>query len=446
MATDKAPCRRAPLTLAVCGAASLAFALMANYGSYRAQNEIAVYLLFGVLMFLSLFFLWRDGYLEHGGVLAISIAAAAAAFALRICFIDYRSGDYNSFLVNWVQFYRENGGFAALDVPVGDYNLPYLYLLAFFSYIPIDDLYLIKLSSVAFDVLAAFFALRLTSRLTESLSARLTAYFAVLLLPTVFLNSALWAQCDSIYTAFALGALYFAFERRPVLAMLFGAVSFAFKLQAVFLLPVFAVFLMLGHIKWRHVPLFPAFYAVMALPAIIAGRPPLDAILIYVHQAGEYSSRITLNAPNFAVLFKDAANPQPYALLLVVLAFLFLAALLAAAFLRRESLDDRGIMLLTLAMCIGIPFFLPYMHERYFYIAEVLSVVCACAGAVHFTAPVLVQAASMICYDAYLNGFYRFRHSLAAMLMAAALTVVTATVVMRLFGRRTGGSETESET
>ncbi len=444
MTKDNMLCRRAPVTFAICAGASLIFALLAKFACWHISKY--VFLLYGALMFLTLFILWREGYFERGGLLTLAIALAAAAFLIRICYIDFRSGDYNQALVKWVQFYRDNGGFAALDVPLGDYNFPYLYLLAFFSYIPINDLYLIKLSSAAFDVLMAFFALRLVSRLTDNLTARLAAYFAVLLLPTVFINSSLWGQCDSIYTAFALGALYFALERRPVLAMLFGAVSFAFKLQAIFLLPIFAVFLMLGHIKWRHVPLFPAFYAVTALPAIIAGRPPLDAILIYVRQAGEYSSRITLNAPNFAVLFKDAENLQPYALLLVVLAFLFLAALLAIAYLRRESLDDRGIMLLTLAMCIGIPFFLPYMHERYFYIAEVLSVICACAGAVNITVPLLLQAASMICYDAYLNGVYRFRQELAMVFMATGLVIVTATATMRLFGRRSEETDPKSET
>ena len=42
------------------------------------------------------------------------------------------------------------GGFAAVKLPIGNYNAPYLYFLAAISYLPIPDLYLIKLFSILF--------------------------------------------------------------------------------------------------------------------------------------------------------------------------------------------------------------------------------------------------------------------------------------------------------
>lgn len=414
--------------LAASGIASAAFVLVFSLGSYKASYNFAVYTLFGAAMFLGLWLIIDDGLLSSRRRLAIAIAVVLGAFAVRMCYIDARSGDYNSFLQHWAEFFRENGGLKAIGEPIGDYNLPYLYLLALISYLPFDDLHMIKLMSVVCDVLLAFYAMRLTALVAKNDKAPLAAFLVVLCLPTVFLNSSWWAQCDSIYATFALAALYYGLKHRPVLAVLMGTLSFAFKLQAIFILPIFAVLLMRGDIKWRHVPLFPAFYALLVLPAVIAGRPPLDALLIYAQQTGEYSSHITLNAPTLGTVFKQMEDTSGASAFMIILAFVYLAALLLVAWTRhrRGSLDDRGILLMALAMAVGIPFLLPSMHERYFYLAEILSVVCAAGGIVSFVIPALVQAASMICYDAYITGYYRLRLGLATFLMAcgAALIVI----------------------
>lgn len=417
--------------LAASGIASAAFVLVFSLGSYKASYNFAVYTLFGAAMFLGLWLIIDDGLLFNRRRLAVAIAVVLGAFAVRMCYIDARSGDYNSFLQHWAEFFRENGGLRAIGEPIGDYNLPYLYLLALISYLPFDDLHMIKLMSVVCDVLLAFYAMRLTALVAKNDKAPLAAFLVVLCLPTVFLNSSWWAQCDSIYATFALAALYYGLKHRPVLAVLMGTLSFAFKLQAIFILPIFAVLLMRGDIKWRHVPLFPAFYALLVLPAVIAGRPPLDALLIYAQQTGEYSSHITLNAPTLGTVFKQLEDTSGASAFMIILAFVYLAALLLVAWTRhrRGPLDDRGILLLTLAMAVGIPFLLPSMHERYFYLAEILSVVCAAGGLISFVIPTLVQAASMICYDAYITGYYRLRLGLATFLMACGAVLIVATLL-----------------
>src|SRR5699024_8698133 len=113
--------------------------------------------------------------------------------------------------------------------------------LALFSYLGTDDLYLIKLLSTLFDVLLAFGAMRLAGLFTRSRVRLLFVYFAVLFWPTVVLNSAVWGQCDSIYVSLALLALYWGMSGKPALGMAAMACSFAFKLQAVFIMPVFVL-------------------------------------------------------------------------------------------------------------------------------------------------------------------------------------------------------------
>ena len=101
--------------------------------------------------------------------------------------------------------------------------------MALFSYSRIRDLYLIKLLSIFFDVLLAWGGMRLVSRLTDSPLRRIGCFFTILLLPTVFLNGAVWGQCDSIYVALAVLALADALEEHPVRAMVLLALSLRWR-------------------------------------------------------------------------------------------------------------------------------------------------------------------------------------------------------------------------
>ena len=190
--------------------------------------------------------LLRAGVLKSRRAVLVSVLLVAAAFTVRGLCLDYMTLDYKDFLSKWVDFYRQNGGFKALHYPLGNYNIPYLYFLCLFSYSSINDLYLIKLLSIFFDVLLAYGAMMLLGKVRESIPARIACFFTVLFLPTVILNGSLWAQCDSIYVALAVLAIYFALDDRPILSVLFFTLSFGFKLQAVFLLPVMAVLWLKG--------------------------------------------------------------------------------------------------------------------------------------------------------------------------------------------------------
>ncbi|NCC69274.1 MAG: conjugal transfer protein TraL, partial [Clostridia bacterium] len=184
-----------------------------------------------------------EGLLKKPAHVVAAAALTVAAFGLRYAFLSHETLDYTTFLAKWVQFFRDNGGFSALSHSVGNYNVPYLYFLSAFSYSDVNDLYLIKLLSVFFDVVLAWASMRLAGRFTKSVWRRLTAFFVVMLWPSVVLNGAYWGQCDSIYAAFAVLSVYFALDKKPAFSMICIAVSFAFKLQAVFIMPLFLVLL-----------------------------------------------------------------------------------------------------------------------------------------------------------------------------------------------------------
>ena len=373
-----------------------------------------------------LFLLWRSGLLRGGQAWVISIGLTIAAFALRGLAFDYETLDYKDFLHPWCEFFRANGGFKALATPVGNYNIPYLYFLALFSYLPIRDLYLIKLLSVFFDVLLAWGSAMLLGRVTGSRVRKLACYFTVLLLPTVFLNGAVWGQCDGTYVAMAVLAIWLAMEGKPVWSMLCITLSFGFKLQAVFVMPLWAVFLMQGKIRWKHLLIFPAAYVLLVLPAVLLGRPFLDTITLYFNQTGSIGSGLNYNSPSIFAVFWQIREPEPASTIAIAAAFIYMVNLLAVAWVNRAKLSDRAVIALAVLFAIGIPFLLPHMHDRYFYAADILSVVLAYAMPALWLAAPLTQFASLLGYHAYLKMRYLLpmRYGSAALILSLALALI----------------------
>ena len=361
-----------------------------------------------VLAGFALWLLSHEGLLRTRKSWIITSLLLLLALGARLAVFDYETLDYQNFLTHWCGFFRERGGFKALRWEIGNYNIPYLYFLALFSYLPTRDLYLIKFVSVVFDVLLAWAVLRLVKRFTKSTLRLLASFFSVLFLPTVFLNSAVWGQCDSIYTAFLLLGIALALEDRPRSSVVLAALAFGFTLQAVFVLPIYFVLWMKGKFKARHILLFPLTYVLLVLPAVLTGRPFLDTITLYFSQTGSIGSGLNYNSPSIFAFFwripaKDEALASAFG---IGAAFLFLLNMLGVAWINRKKLSDQVVLAMALLFAIGIPFLLPHMHDRYFYAADILSVVVAFSFPLFSPAALLVQFASLLGYHAYLKMRY----------------------------------------
>lgn len=406
--------------------------------------DVRVILLLALEALLAFWLLYRAGLVKRPAAAIVSVVLLALAFALRGLALDYETLDYQNFLTRWVTFFRENGGFRALAQPVGNYNIPYLYFLALFSYSGIRDLYLIKLLSILFDVLLAWAAARLLGRVTESVPARLGCFFAVLFLPTVVLNGALWGQCDSIYAALALLGVALALEKRPAAAMVCAALAFGFKLQAVFVLPVYALLWMRGDLKLRHFLLFPLTYVLLVLPAVLLGRPFLETLTLYLDQAGSVGGGLNYNSPSVFAFFRSVADEAGAARLGIAAAFAFMLAVLLLCFLFRRRLSGRAVLAAALLLAVGIPFLLPHMHDRYFFAADILSVVLAFSAWEYLPAPLLTQFASLLGYHAYLKMRYLLTMDRGAWALIAVLLLSAAALARALWEERapkTPGSE-----
>lgn len=395
--------------------------------------DVRVVLLLIMEAALALVLLRASGVLPTPKHVLISSALLAAAFVLRGLCLSYETLDYQNFLAVWVDFFRQNGGLAALGMPIGNYNVPYLFFLALFSQSSIPDLYLIKLLSIFFDVVLAWSAMQLVGCFVRAPAQRLACFFLVLFWPTVVLNGALWGQCDSIYVAFAILSVWLALSGHPMLAMASIAVSFSFKLQAVFVMPVFLLFLLARRIKIWHFLVFPPVCVLMVLPAVLAGRPLWESLTISLSQTSSIGDGLNYNSPSVFALFSDVQNPELAGKLGILAAALVIVLLAILLWRRRDSCSNRALLLSAALLAVAIPFFLPHMHERYFFAADILTLALALVDLRLTPLPLLCEFASLLGYHAYLKMRYLLLMSWGAWALIAVLTVLTVLLLIALF-------------
>jgi Gpi18-like mannosyltransferase len=210
------------------------------------------------------------------------------------------------------------------------------------------------------------------------------------------------------------------------------AVSFAFKLQAVFLMPVFLIFLFARRMKWLHLLFFPLTYLVCVLPAILLGRPAASTILLYFDQAGTVGSGLNYNSPSAFAFLRGAENPELLSKIGIAAAFVFLLVLYVFCFFLRKRLNDHALLTCSLLICVAVPFLLPHMHDRYFFMADALSVCFAVVFASLAHVPVLVSFASLMGYCAYLTRRWFLDRPESLAWGAAALLLVILTLIAAL--------------
>ena len=394
-------------------------------------------LLIGVIAFV---ILWAEGALKSKAALFTAAGLILAAMILRGACMEHETLDYLDFLAVWVKRLGEQGGFQGLRWNIGNYNVPYLYFLALFSYSSIRDLYLIKLLSIFFDVILAWGVLRLTYCFTDRRAKVLAAFFVTLFLPTVVLNGAYWGQCDSIYGAFAVWSLYFALDDKPIASVCFIALSFAFKLQAVFLMPVFLIFLFARKMKWWHLLFFPITYIAVILPAVLLGRPFKSTLLIYLNEANSVGSALNYNSPSVFAFLRGAENTAQLSRLGIVAAFAFLLLLYVFCFAMRRRLSKQALLTCALLISVAVPYLLPHRHERYFFIADVLSAAFAFEFVTLLHVPVCVSFASLMGYHAYLTQRWFLNRPQSLAWGAAALLLVILTLIVTLIATVYGES------
>ena len=342
--------------------------------------------------------------------LIIIMLGALAGLLVRLPFLNMLSHDIIGHLGQWYDYIVLNGGMYALGDRFADYTPAYLYLLAAaaslremtgFTVSIISKVAAIKLPSIAADLVMAVAVYNIVRLSTRSRIAPALGFVIVLILPTVFINSAVWGQADGIYAAAVLWCIYLLCAKRPALAMAVFGIAVSIKLQSIFIAPLLLFLLVRRQLRVTHLLIVPAAYIVMMLPAIALGRPPLEALGSYVIQSGEYQ-QLSLGAPNLYI-FAPAELYQRLVqagLLVGIVAGIMLASAFIAS--QREPQSD-DILICAMACVMLMPFVLPKMHERYFYLADVMAVMLALRWRRFFWLPIAYQLISLSAYATVLG-------------------------------------------
>ncbi len=311
-------------------------------------------------------------------LLAFLLVISAAAFYMRWLNFPFESADYKYFLSIWYTDIDAAGGIAGIGNVYGNYTPAYMYLMAIMTHFPISGLFAIKLFSVIFDFIMAVFAGLCVLELTGKKTVALASYTAVLFLPSVFINSSIWAQCDSIFVCFLIMSLYFMLKGKSIPCMVFFGLAFSFKLQAIFFIPVLILASIKGKVKWWSFALAIGTFFAMGLPAVIAGMSFSDAYGVYFLQANYYS-QINMNAPNLYSAILQLMTYVPYegfADSLIWFTFGGVGCAMLLLYKSRFDKDDNFIwLLIAVFFAAFMPFLLPHMHERYWYLCDILALI-----------------------------------------------------------------------
>jgi len=301
--------------------------------------------------------------------------------------------------------------------------------------------------------------------------------------PTIVINSAAWGQSDAIYTAFCLGSLYFLLKERPAWACVLFGLAISFKLQAIFFLPVLLIVLVRRKLAMKFLLFIPAVFLLMLAPAFIAGRDAWSLLTIYVEQitsagvggpgqfngsgrgplygggTGQFngggpgqfnnsgrgpiygggqgggsfsSSSFTFNAPSF-YQWLPAGVPEYWKWIGIILAVMFVVFIGVLIIASKKQLTPAIIVKVALVFALAIPFFLPEMHERYFYLADVISIIYAFYFPRYFFVAIIMQLSSLLSYAPYFlqTPIVNLAYVAAAMLIITVIT--TADLILTLY-------------
>lgn len=336
------------------------------------------------------------------------------AWLVRMLLINFISGDFQAFIANWFYDLKDNGGLYALKFDIGDYNPPYVTILALLTYLPFSPVISVKMVSIIFDYVCAFAVMKIVNIIFEKNKNRelfgLLAYGVVLFLPTIILNSACWGQADSIYTAFILISMIYLLEKKYLKAFIFLGVSFAFKLQFIFVLPVY----ILVYISDRKFPIYyfliiPIVNLIMCMPAIIFGKSILSCMNVYINQTAEWGKYLSMNFPGiWSLLFPISKynyvlEPNGNISKVGILVTIFIYAVIAFMVMHKKiKFDKQKIIEFALWSVMIATFFLPRMHDRYLFVGDILSILYFAYNKDKIYVPIGISLISVYCYSVYL--------------------------------------------
>ena len=300
--------------------------------------------------------------------LLIIVSVILVSILIKYCFFSFESGDYKRFLLKWYNILNEEGLMSVVN-GLGNYNPPYLILLYLLTFLQGPAIVKIKLLSVIFDILMGLFGYLIVKELSNRKYSYLS-WLVILFLPTVILNGSVWAQCDSIYTTFVLLSLYLLLKEKYSLSFLSLGIAFSFKLQFIFILPLFIILYFVNKkFKIWNFLLIPLGNIIMCTPVLLMGMPLINCFTTYLDQTTNYSVYLTRNLAN---IFTILPNEKIIGYIFFIITGLIFLGLLIYFIKRKKEITKEEMVSISLLGILIAVYFLPFMHERYMFMADIL--------------------------------------------------------------------------
>ena len=241
--------------------------------------------------------------------------------------------------------------------------------------------------------------------IVKELSNRKYAYLSwlvILFLPTVILNGSVWAQCDSIYTTFVLLSLYLLLKEKYSLSFLSLGIAFSFKLQFIFILPLFIILYFVNKkFKIWNFLLIPLGNIIMCTPVLLIGMPLINCFTTYLDQTTNYSVYLTRNLAN---IFTILPNEKIIGYIFFIITGLIFLGLLIYFIKRKKEITKEEMVSISLLGILIAVYFLPFMHERYMFMADIISVIWYFIYRKKIYIPIIINLTSLAGYSVYLFG------------------------------------------
>ena len=329
---------------------------------------------------------------------ALTLIGLGIRVILRVVITD----DWLMYWDPWISDLKEMG-FSYLATDRYDYTPTFVYILWAISRLPINPMTAYKGLHCVLDFVAAGILGKMIWKVTGSKRKGILSYGLFLIVPTIWANSALWAQCDIIFMTFLLLCFYYLFEDRPCKAMFFYGMAFVFKLQSLFIFPFLVILWVNKKVDLKHFLWVPALYFLSIVPAWIAGRPLMDLINIYMAQGAQDVWSLSIKWPNIYQIIGNQFFLLEYASAGTWLILGILMVILYAMAQKRYRITNEFIVQMALFFAILTPWFLPHMHERYGCVADILAIIYAMMNTKKFYFPLVQILVSFNSYMAYLS-------------------------------------------
>jgi Gpi18-like mannosyltransferase len=347
------------------------------------------------------------------------VAAAFLALQLQWILWPVMPPDMPIYLTPWYRHILDSGPVGAFATPFSNYTPLYLYFLALGS---LADPWLAPFAVIkAVSLLGTIFLAYAMAALLKALDRPKLGGAIVFLVPTAVINGTLLAQCDAFWVGACLLAVAAILRSEVLKALVWCGIAIAFKAQAIFLAPFILGVLAVKHPHWWQWLVPPLVFVAAMLPAWLAGWPAGDLASIYLRQAGLHFGGNLANAWAWAPLL--TGDPDRYGWIGIAAAGI---AAIAVARLSAKAIGDRHALLAcALLSTLAVPWLLPRMHERYFFLADLLAVALAMVLRTRraLAIAIAVQLASLSALAAY--AFKWPALAMAGALVAAAAIVGT---------------------